>query len=161
MTRCARDRSEDVILLAQFGEARVRPGQPIRSWGLLLEHVEYRRRVGVGERFQKHGVNDAENCRVRADAQGQREHGNGRKTGRPPQHANGEAQILPTGLEESFPRGGADFFFRDFKAAPFQPDSAMCFFAVHTPCHLFFRGHFQEAVQLFVQFLVGLSFSEQ
>ena len=46
-------------------------------------------------------------------------------------------------------------------ARPATPPSAMCFFAVHTPCHLFFRGHFQEAVQLFVQFLVGLSFSEQ
>jgi hypothetical protein len=68
--------------------------------GLRLEHGEELLRMGIGQWFQEHGINDAENSRVRADAESQREDGHGGEAGILTQHAECVALVL----EKSFER---------------------------------------------------------
>ena len=48
----------------------------------------------VGQRLEENGVDDAENCGIRADAEGQREDGYEGEGGIFLQHAEGEFQVL-------------------------------------------------------------------
>jgi hypothetical protein len=57
--------------------------------------------VRVRQGLQQHAVNDAEDRRVRADAEGEREDGGRRETGLLPQHANGVAHVLQEILKET------------------------------------------------------------
>src|SRR4029453_8998110 len=52
------------------------------------------------KRSQQHGVHDAENCRVRAYTERQREDGDESKRGVPAERSGAIAQILHEGVEE-------------------------------------------------------------
>jgi hypothetical protein len=54
---------------------------------------------GVGQRVQQDGFHHAEDGGVRAHAQGQREHGDGREAGAARQRAQSEADVLAERLE--------------------------------------------------------------
>jgi len=59
-----------------------------------VHHGEQAVRVFVRERAEQHGVHGAEDGCVRADSQGERDHGDGRKTGSAQQRAGSVAEIL-------------------------------------------------------------------
>ena len=60
-------------------------------------------RVRVGQRVQQHGLHYAEDGRIRAYAQGQREHGNGGEPGTAAERAQAEADVLPKRFHQGNP----------------------------------------------------------
>ena len=97
---------EDMVLFTQLCEVGVGPAGPANAvLRLGLKHVEKLLCSWVGKRLQEHGVNDAENGGVGADAESECEDGNDGEAGRLAEHANGEAEVLPAGFNERFPAG--------------------------------------------------------
>src|SRR2546421_7089866 len=57
-------------------------------------------RVAIGKRADQHGIDHAEDCCGRPDAEGQRQYSHSGKNGALAQNASSEAQILPARLHE-------------------------------------------------------------
>ena len=96
----SRHLAEGAGLLAQLGEVRIRPtrSRDALLW-LRLEHIEQLLRMVVRQRLQQHGIDDAEDGSVRADAESEGEHGDGGEAGILAQHAQSEARVLHEGLD--------------------------------------------------------------
>ncbi|HUF67829.1 MAG TPA: hypothetical protein VMM79_04185 [Longimicrobiales bacterium] len=65
------------------------------AFAVGLPHLNQPIRGRVRQRSQEHGVHHAEDRRVRADAERERDDGDGRHTGMPGQTSAGEAQVVP------------------------------------------------------------------
>ena len=73
------------------------------------------------QRAQKHRVHQAEDCGVRADAQGKREHGSGRKAWSLSHQARGVAHVLAELVEETNAARLTAVLFRRIEPTEFEP----------------------------------------
>jgi len=64
---------------------------------------------GEGQRAQQHRIHDAEDQRVRSNAQSERDHGDQAKMGLLQQHSRAEAQVLPECSHSRFQVSGFRF----------------------------------------------------
>ena len=85
---------EDALVVPQVDVLRV--GQDAAA---VEAHVNDARRIAHRQPLQQHRVHEAEDRRVGADAQGQREHGGRRESRALAERAPGEAQVVPEPLE--------------------------------------------------------------
>ena len=101
--------------------------------------------IAIRQRYQKHGVHYAENCRISADAEGKREQDDRSEAGGLAEHADGEAQILPQCFYKKFSAGRANDFLGNFETSALQAHRAKRILAA-PPLSSFFGCHPQEAV---------------
>ena len=73
--------------------------------------------VADGKPLEHDGVDQSEDRGVRADAECEREDDDGAECRGFAEGTKREANVAPEILDERFPGGGADFFFRDFDGA--------------------------------------------
>src|SRR5262249_52652843 len=103
-------------------------------------------RVWIGQRAYQDGIDQAENRSGGADAESESEDCDGSEARRFAEHTEGEAQVLPAGFHEGFPAGRANLFLRSVEAAALEANGAKRLLAAYALFHLFFGGHFEEAV---------------
>jgi len=137
--------------------AQVEKRKAIHVFGIfdvLLEDGEELVGAGIWQRFEKDGVNHAEDRGVGADAEREREDGDRGESGIFPQHAEGEAEILKRGFNE---RQAAEFaicFFELRSAAEANARGASGFFWRHATGDVFLRGEFEMRIELVLKFAV-------
>ena len=155
-----RNRLEAAALIAKVVEVRVRKARRPALRG-DLEDGHDPVRIGVRQRPQQHAVYNAENCRGRADAERQREDGDGGERGILTQHAEGKAQVLEQGFKEGKSTMIADGFFGLFEAAEFEEGVASGCAGGHAGAEVVRDVQFEVASQFVIQFAVELLFVEQ
>jgi hypothetical protein len=99
--------------LTQGFELLLRDREPARVvWMLLVDEdrVHDAVRVGVGEGVEQHGVDEREHCGGGADAEGERENGDGGEAGIAAQSAEAVADVAAELVEEAHADGGAICF---------------------------------------------------
>jgi hypothetical protein len=159
MLLSSRHVAKNAILRAQLDEVRIRPTRSSDAFlRFRLKHIEELIRVRIGKRFQEHCVNDAENSRVRANAECKREHSDGGEGGGLAQGAEAIAEVAEEIVEVSFPPGVADFFFDAFEAAEFHLGAATGFFGGHASCDIVDDLPFEMEAEFLVEELVHTSF---
>ena len=84
-------------------------------------------RVGDGKRLQHEVVDEGEDGGVGADAEGQREDGDGGEAGTFGHHAETVADVVPDAFGGGLPGGGADFVLDGFGAAHLDAGCALGF----------------------------------
>src|SRR5262245_14315119 len=106
------------------------------------------------ERAQEDSIDHAENGRVSADAQRQRDNGNQSKAGALDQHSRPVTQVLPESLEpRPSPHLSCDFFDKaDIAEFPARRLSGFAFGL--TALNSVARGHFKMASDLFFEFFI-------
>src|SRR6185437_1592597 len=118
----------DVVLLAASSEVSVGKGRE-RVW-LFQRHLEQQHEligIRIGKGSQKHGIHDAENGGVGADAESEREHGDGGEAGGFAEHAQGVAEVLRQIVNIVCAAHVAAFLFELFDAAEVQKSVAAGF----------------------------------
>ena len=92
--RCdRRGAREDAALRRDVDEVRRRVGHRQASVA-AVEQLDEAARLPVGQRPQQHAVDDGEDRRIRADAERQRQRGDGREAGLTAEHARGVPDVL-------------------------------------------------------------------
>src|SRR5215475_1190533 len=105
------------------------------------------------DRAQKRDIDNAEDGRVRANAERQREDGNQSKTGALPQHFRPVTQVLPESLGSGpSPHLSSDFF-DQADIAEFAAHKFSGFAFGLTAFDSVARGHFKVRSDLFLEFL--------
>src|SRR5262249_8069998 len=115
---------------------------------------------------ERHGIehpriHDAENRRIRADAERQRENGDQRHDGMPAQHPRRVAQILPQRFKLMSRANFPDFLFDLFPAPEFYQGRAARFRRIETLADILLDEHLQISVNLFRQLMFRSGPAEQ
>src|SRR5690242_11819660 len=147
------------LQVIQFGLGK--PNVPQTYAGLVEKDSYQTIGIGVGQRAQQHGIHDAENGGVCADAEGEREHGDGGEGGTAAELAEGVAHVLPVRLEEGLPGGGADTLLGRFETAALETHGATSVLRIPALLHVFLGGHIHEAAQFFVELAFCAFFLKQ
>ncbi len=110
---------------------------------------------------QRDGIDEAEDGRVGADSNGQRENRHRRKPGVLGQHPQGEPDVLKQRVDEAHTPRVTAFFLDLFDAAEFAQRGVASFFHTH-PCGKVLLSLFRDVErQLVRQLLVEFVFSEE
>ena len=118
--------------------------------------------IGFGKRqlFEQHGMNDGEDGRIGADAQGQSGNRHESESRTLEEHAPGEANILSTAVDPHQAAPIAVQFFGLFDAAEFAPRRMTRFCWIHTPANVFIGDQVQVRLQFAVQLLFEMLLAE-
>jgi len=148
---------ENLGLLLKIAEIEVRKTVLIVGiFDSLLEDGEKPIGVDIWERFEKDSVDDAENCRVGADAERECEDSDRGEAGIFAQHTEREAEVLKSGFNE---RKAAEFaicFLELGIASETDARGADCVFGAHPASDVFLRRHFEMSVEFALKFAVDL-----
>ena len=121
---------------------------------VLFRHDDHAAQVWHRERTQYHGIHHAEDRRVHANPNRQRERRREREPGRLRQLANGVAQIGPQNLEE----GKSPLHAISFPGLGHTTEGAQrgcpCVLFRHPSLHVFFHGELDVATQLLVEIFI-------
>ncbi len=123
--------------------------------GVVGPHEHEAAGVVVRQGPEEHGVRDAEQRRVGADAERERQHGREREAGRAPQTADTDAQILTQRAEDRFPPAEPDFGFGGFEAAHPRPGGSRRSVGGQSPSNLLLGREREVVTELVVQIAVG------
>src|SRR5262249_34940869 len=128
---------------------------------LSFRHPDQPLRIVEWHGIKQHRIHDAENRRVRADAERQREDGDQRHDRMLEQHPQRVAQILPQSFQPMSNTRIPYFFFDLFPAAEFDQGRAARVFWIETVLDLLLNEHFKISFNLFRQILFLSSLVEQ
>src|SRR5262245_17073252 len=143
------------------GKVAVTLSHSVVATVLSFRHPEEPLRLVEWHGIEQHRIHHAENRRVRADAERQREDGDQRHDRMLEQHPQRVAQILPQRFQLMPHTRIPDFFFDLFPAAEFDQGRAARFVWVETFIDLLLDEHLQIGVNLFRQLLFFPSLAEQ
>src|SRR5213083_291571 len=115
----------------------------------------------VRERFQKNGLDDNEDGRVRPDAERECEHGDRRETGILAEHSHAEAEILHQCLQHRKPPAVPVTLLGLLDAAELDQRLSTRLFLSHAAPKIVFDVHLQVALKLFRQLAVAPLLIEQ
>ncbi len=118
-------------------------------------------RFRIWQRTQQHGIDDAEDRRVRADAQRQREDGNQGESGILQQHSRAVTKILQQVLDEADSSHIAAFLLSLLNTAQGAQGSVARLLRCHAFSDIFLNLPLEVIADLLVQFLLDLLAAEQ
>src|SRR5579864_514273 len=158
----SRQFAKNMILRPPLFEIQIRT-PCLRDSLLLIRLKRSEQLIGIRkrQRLQEHGINDAENSRVGADTQREREYGDGGEARILPQHAQCEAYVLKKSFDEGqavkFPVGVFELHVAS------QPDASGSpgFFRGHTSVDVFVREQIEMRLKLVLKILIHLPRREQ
>src|SRR2546421_8549747 len=113
-------------------------------------------RMNIGQRLQKHAIDDAEDRGVRADAQRERHNGHQGKAGIFTQHARGVAQVLEEFIEPKRAPLVASNFANHRDVSEFAACGPGGVRESLTAVNTISRGHSQMALQFFIKLRLNL-----
>ena len=147
-------RREDVAALRERASDRVRE---VRRGTSLLSHLDEHQlpRVAHRQHPEHQRIDQAEDRRVGADAQSEREHDDHREGAIPEGHPHGVAQIPSDLVEPPAMPPRTNAFFRLLHAAELQEGEAPRLVRRHAIAHLIRGGHVDERLQFVVQIALG------
>ncbi len=150
-----------------FGVFRQRAHQRIREilhgLGATLRHGQLHQslRIADGERTQEHGIDQAEDGRVRADAEGQRQHRGYRECGASAHAAQRVAKVL---RHAAGPSEGAPFailFLGLLHATEAAQRGAPCLAGAHAGALIVFGLHFDMKAKFIVELTIETPLGKQ
>jgi hypothetical protein len=136
-----------------FFEIRIR-GDVVRPVGARRPDQDEILRLGKRQGTQEHGVDDAEDRRVGADAEGQGQHRDGGEAGIFPQHANAETQIPREVLQHGQAAAVPHLLLDRFDAAELEQRVPARRFGRHACPQVVFHMEGEMALQLFGELAV-------
>jgi hypothetical protein len=111
--------------------------------------------------LQKDGVHHAKNCRIRSDAEGDRQDSDRREAGIFAQHARAETDILPDGFDPYAGATAADFFLQLLRTAQVHARGAASFGWIHALRHFFVLKQIGAAADFGVEVALDMVAAEE
>ena len=144
-----------MILIAEALVLLPRVAVEARIAGILEQRLDELPRLAHRQRSQHQRVDDAEDCRVRANAQRQRDHDNGAERRTSSAHAQGVTHVSRDLVEPGAVASGSDALFRLLHSPEIEYRDTPRIDRRRSVAHVIRRGHVDERLQLVIQVLLG------
>src|ERR1700693_3898535 len=153
-----RELAKNMILRSPLFKIRIRSAGFWNSFlGVRLKCGDQLIGIRVRQRLEEHGVNDAEDSSVGADAKSESEHGHSGEAGTLSQHTEGVACVLKKSFDKGQTAEVVIGFFQLRDAAEFDASSASGFFRRHASANIFVGEHIEMRFKLAREFLIHMA----